>query len=312
MVPLAHGGDGGGSIRAPASWNGLFGLKPSRGRVSNAPDEADPWAGMICRHVLTRSVRDSALLLDWLSRCDGGDPYVAPATPRPYAEEVGASPAGLRVGWLDRDPLGGAVDPACAAAVRDTARRLEDAGCIVEESFPAAYAEIDFPAMSSIANTWIAYQIATLIRRTGVVPDDADFMPGTRQALAAGRTMSGADYVAAVERMHAWSRRMKDWWRDFDLLIAPTMPTSAPTFADIEALDLSDPVRRYDTIAFTAPFNMTGQPAASVPGAWRADGLPVGVQLIAGLGREDLIFRAAAHLETAAPWAGRRPRLWAD
>lgn len=307
MVPLAHGGDGGGSIRIPSAFNGLFGLKPSRGRVSNAPAEADPWGGLVCRHVLTRSVRDSALLLDWLSRPGPGDPYAALATPNPYLSEVHGDVAGLRVGVLTHNPLGGPVDPECARAVTAAGTCLQMAGCVVEEACPSAYAEMNPALFGTVVTAWVAYEIEDLIRRTGVEPAPGDLSPASAAALAAGRTLPASAYVAAMEAIHAWSRQMRVWWADYDILLTPTTPTPPPTLASLEAPDAKDPNRAFNAVAFTAPFNMTGQPGASIPMGWSSNGLPIGVQAVADLGREDLLFRIAGALEQAAPWADRRP-----
>ncbi|MDR3507328.1 MAG: amidase [Caulobacteraceae bacterium] len=307
MVPVAHGGDGGGSIRIPASHNGLFGLKPSRGRVSNAPLEADPWGGLVCRHVLTRSVRDSALLLDWLSQPGIGDPYAAPKTPLAYLDEVAGSVKGLRVGLLDHSPLTGPVDPQCAAAVHATGAILSAAGCQVEIAHPAAYAELNPMWLMTVITAWVGYEIEDLIRRTGVEPGPGDLMEPAQTALMAAKTLPATAYVAAMEAIHAWSRRMKAWWADYDILLTPVMPSPAPTLAYYESAASKEPVAAVAGVGFTAPFNMTGQPAASIPAAMSADGLPIGVQAIADFGREDLLFRLAGHLERATPWIDRRP-----
>lgn len=307
MTPLAHGGDGGGSIRIPSSFNGLFGLKPSRGRVSNAPLEADPWGGMVCRHVLTRSVRDSALLLDWLSRPGPGDPYAAPVTALPYQAETTADISGLRVGVLTHSPLGVAVDKECAQAVVAAGVLLQGMGCVVEEAYPDAYAQLDPTWMRTVMTAWIAYELEDLIRRTGVEPGPGDLMAPAAAALAAGRAMPVTTYITALEAAHAWSRRMKSWWRDYDLLLTPTSAMLPPTLASVQDPLNQDANRTFRAVAFTAPFNMTGQPAASIPMGWSESGLPIGVQAVADFGREDLLFRVAGAIERAAPWTERRP-----
>lgn len=307
IVPVAHGGDGGGSIRIPAGYNGLFGLKPSRGRVSNAPLEADPWGGLVCRHVLTRSVRDSALLLDWLSRPGPGDPYVAPPARRSYLDEVGAGVRGLRIGLLTSHPLGGSLDPECAEAVRGTGKLLADLGCEVEETSPAAFGDLDPQWLGTVVTAWIAFELEELIRRTGVEPGEGDLMPAAAASLVVGRRMPVTTYLAAMENIHAWSRRMKAWWADYDILILPTSPAPAPLLADLAA----DPNNAVQGVALTAPFNMTGQPAASIPAGFSVHGVPVGVQAVADLGREDLIFRLASAIEAAQPWSERKPPVCA-
>lgn len=307
MVPVAHGGDGGGSIRIPAAFNGLFGLKPSRGRVSNAPAEADPWGGLVARHVLTRSVRDSALLLDWLSRPGPGDPYAAPSGGQPYLDGMYGGVTGLRVGLLTTNPLGGPVQRECAQAVVAAGAALQQAGCVVEEAHPAAYAQMDPQWFGTVITAWVAYELEDLIRRTGVEPGPGDLMAPAAAALKAGRVMPATAYVAATEAIHAWSRRMKAWWADYDVLLTPTSPVLPPSLASLQAPPTDDPNRSLNAVAFTAPFNMTGQPAASIPMGWSDGGLPIGVQAVADFGREDLLFRLAAVLEQASPWADRRP-----
>ncbi|WP_304170617.1 amidase [Phenylobacterium aquaticum] len=307
IVPVAHGGDGGGSIRIPAGYNGLFGLKPSRGRVSNAPLEADPWGGLVCRHVLTRSVRDSALLLDWLSKPGVGDPYAAPAAARAYLDEVRAGVRGLKVGLMTHHPLGGALDPECVAAVRLMGQRLAEAGCVVEEASPPAFANLRPEWLGVVVTAWIAHELEDLIRRTGVEPGPGDLMPAAAGALAAGRKLPAPVYIATMEAIHAWSRTMKAWWADHDILLMPTSPYVAPRLDVLAA----DPGNAAMGVSLTAPFNMTGQPAASIPGGWSALGLPIGVQAIADFGREDLIFRIAGALEDMAPWTDRKPGVCA-
>ncbi|CAO4172249.1 Indoleacetamide hydrolase [Methylorubrum populi] len=308
MVPVAHAGDGGGSIRVPSAFNGLFGLKPSRGRVSNAPLEADAWGGLVCRHVLTRSVRDSALLLDHVSRPGPGDPYVAPAAAGPYRDEVCGGVRGLRVGILRHSPLGGPVDPECTDAVARAGRLLEEAGAAVEESHPGAYQAFQGEDFVKIVMSWVGYEIEDLIRRSGVEPEEGDLSPPVLSALEVARSLPATRYVAAMEAIHAWSRRMKAWWQDFDILLAPVSPWVAPVLGSARAQPV-EPPDALNALAFTAPFNATGQPAASIPMGWTPAGLPVAVQAVAALGREDLLFRVAGSIERLAPWAHRKPAL---
>jgi amidase len=317
MVPMAHAGDGGGSIRVPSSHCNLFGLKPARGRVSLGPDEAEGWAGLIMRHVLAHSVRDSAAALDVLQGYMTGDWYTAPPPARPYLDEVGANVGQLRVGVRTRAPLDIAVvDPECAAAVANAARLLESLGHTVEEATPAA---LDEPTMmevfTAVMFTALRADLAELGEQIGRPITSEDVEAGTWGTFEAGAGIDGASYVRALTKMHAWNRRMAAWWEDdgYDVLLTPTCAEPPPLLGD-----LIDPAagtaRQLPFAMFTAPFNVTGQPAMSVPLHWSDTGssvLPIGVQLVAATGREDLLLRLAAQLEAARPWADRRPPVHA-
>jgi amidase len=315
MVALGHGGDGGGSIRIPASMCGLFGLKPTRGRVSLGPDTGEDWSGLVVRHVITRSVRDSASVLDVLAGAMHGDPYAAAPPPRPFAREVGDERRRLRIGVrASRAPAGLAeVAPECVDAATDAAELLQSLGHDVVDDSPDALDDLAaLASFSVIQATAVAHDVDALSRVAGraVGPDDVESL--TWALHEAGRAISAAEYVAAREVMHAWSRRVAPWWnRDggFDLLLTPTTAEPAPLLGDIDA-DGPNPERALARIVpfgiFTAPFNVTGQPAVSVPLRTSA-GLPIGVQLVAASGREDLLLRVAAELETARPWPGVAP-----
>ena len=324
MVALGHAGDGGGSIRIPASACGLFGLKPTKGRISLGPDHGESWAGFVQRHVLTRSVRDSAAVLDALEGPMPGDPYFAPSPPRPFLEEVGADPGRLRIGVrrtaaADLAP----TDPVCLAALDDAAQLLESLGHDVEEASPAALDETELLHFFFIVlNTYVVADVRDLERRTGrtVGPDDVE--PLTWLYYEQGLRNSGIDYLEAIDAAHAWTRRVCSWWASeemggsgFDLLLTPTMAEPPPKIGDVVGTK-EDPergmVRATPFAAYTAPFNITGQPAISVPLYWGTEAeLPIGVQLAADHAREDVLLRVAAQLEAARPWADRRPAVHA-
>ncbi|GIU88733.1 MAG: 6-aminohexanoate-cyclic-dimer hydrolase [Acidimicrobiia bacterium] len=318
MVPVGHAGDGGGSIRIPASMCGLFGLKPARGRVSLGPHEGESWGGFVCRHVLARSVRDSAAVLDVLQGYMPGDPYTARPPARPYAQEVGADPGRLRIG-LRTETAGhlAPTDPECVAAAEDAARLLESLGHVVEPASPAA---LDEAALMETFSTIMLGALAAELEELGVVagrpvgPDDVEPLTWMYAEMAAGIT-AGA-YVRALAEAHRWARRVVSWWFDggFDLLLTPTMAEPPPRIGDVAAR-ADDPYRAASRAvpfaAYTAPFNVTGQPAASVPTYFAASGLPIGVQLVAAPDREDVLVRVGAQLEQARPWAGRRPPVHA-
>jgi amidase len=318
MVPLGHAGDGGGSIRIPASMNDLFGLKPSRGRISLGPDEAESWAGLVMRHVITHTVRDSAAVLDELQGYMTGDWYTAPAPSGSYANEVGAEPGKLRVGVRRESPSHIAhVDSECIAAVEDAAALLESLGHSVEDAAPAALDE------GTILETFTPILLAScradlndLAEKAGRPLTADDVEPLTWGYAEAAQGIDAASYIGALAKMHAWNRRMASWWLDdgFDLLLTPTMAEPPPAIGDLG--DMSDGgvhagARALPFAVFTAPFNITGQPAMSVPLYVAASGLPIGVQLVAAPFREDVLFRLAAQLETARPWKDRVPPIHA-
>jgi amidase len=310
MVPLGHGGDGGGSIRIPSSMCGLFGLKPSRGRISLGPDEAESWAGLVMRHVLTRSVRDSAAVLDILQGYMPGDWYTAPLPARPYLDECSASPAQLRVGVRSQAPLGAAVvDPECIAAVEDAAGLLESLGHSVEEASPGGLDDPTFlVTFSAVMQASVRADLMDLADKLGrpVTADDVE--PGTWELFEQGAGIDAGSYLRSLEQMHNGVRAVIGWWLNdgFDLLLTPTMAEPPPAIGD-----MSDAGRALHFAIFTAPFNVTGQPAMSVPLYAAESGLPVGVQLVAAPFREDVLFRVAAQLEQARPWANRIPPVHA-
>jgi amidase len=323
MVPLGHAGDGGGSIRIPSSACGLFGLKPTRGRVSLGPDVGESWAGLVQRHVLTRSVRDSAAVLDVLEGPMPGDPYFAAPPARPFLDEVGADPGRLRIGLRTTAAAGMAdTDPACAAAAHDAARLLGELGHHVEDGSPAALDETELMGMFLVVlTTSVVADIRDIEAKAGQPVGEDDVEPLTWVYYEQGLQATGAQYLEAVTEAHRWSRRVAQWWAPtdeggagFDLLLTPTMAEPPPKIGDVVGTK-DDPwhgmARATPFAAYAAPFNITGQPAMSVPLSWSDDGLPIGVQLVAPYGREDVLLRVAAQLEAARPWADRRPPVHA-
>ncbi|MGH2686082.1 MAG: amidase [Actinomycetota bacterium] len=310
MVPAAHANDGGGSIRIPASECGLVGLKPTRGRVSLGPDFGDMYSGLIAELAVTRSVRDTAAILDEVAGWRPGDPYeVAPPT-RPFIEEVGADPGRLRIGVLIEAENGVHAD--CVAAADDAARLLESLGHAVETSSPAALHEGDAFTTSFITlwSAGAAWDIEYWERKTGAPIGADDVEPLTWALVETGRSFNAAQYLSAVESLQAWSRRMASWFAEFDLLLTPTLAEPPPPLGEFDS-PAENPLhglfRAASLVPFTPPFNVTGQPAISLPLHWNDAGLPIGVQLAAGFGREDVLLQVASQLEEARPWAGRRP-----
>ncbi len=309
ILPATHGSDGGGSIRIPASCCGLFGLKPSRGRVSAAPG-GEGWGGLSINHALTRSVRDSALLLDIACQPQPGDPYWLDPPATPFLAEIGADPGRLRIGFTDSTLMSGVLAAPCAKAVRDAATLCAALGHTVEEVRPDA----DFEAMSAHANTLVTASIAGMLeaegerRGTPVRQDEVESL--TWLLYQTGRQTSGIQAANALSAMQALSRRLAMFFEDYDILILSTLgkPPVPVGSIDTNAADLTDYAQRlYGFIPNTQAFNIGGQPAMSVPLAWSDDDLPIGVQFVARGGREAVLFRLAAQLEAAQPWFERRP-----
>ncbi len=312
IVAVGHANDGGGSIRIPASECGLVGLKPSRGRVSLAPDAGESWMGSTIDGVVTRSVRDTAAMLDLLSGYEPGDPYTAPPFARPLFDELGHVPGRLRIGVLDRPPLGAAGHHECTAAARAAGALLTALGHHVDDAFPAAIGDPSFAShFRTIVATWTANDLATLEQTLGREAGPDDVEADNLSLARLGRGVTGPQYVAAMVEVHRWSRNVLSWWHPddgsagYDLLVTPTIAVPPPRIGY-----LSEPGqggRIFELLQYTAQFNVTGQPAISLPLHWPADGLPVGVQLVAAYGREDLLVQVAAQLEEALPWADRVP-----
>ncbi|MDQ3146951.1 MAG: amidase [Actinomycetota bacterium] len=302
MVPAAHGNDMGGSIRTPASECGLVGLKPTRARTSLGPSFGEYWGMLTHEGVLTRSVRDTAGLLDAIAGPMPGDPYSAPLPARPFADEVGADPGRLRVGVRTAMPeLGTPPHADCVAAVEVAVTLLDSCGHDVSASSPAALDESSAAGMV-LFPVAIARDLERWSERTGEPIGSGDVEPWNWNLAELGRSVSATQYLAAVEMLQSWTRRLAAWWEEgFDLLLTPTMPVVPPVIGTVAAED----VIAYG--CFTTPWNITGQPAISLPLHHAPDGLPVGVQLVAAYGREDLLLRVAAQLEQAAPWADRWP-----
>ncbi|MBM4269494.1 MAG: amidase [Deltaproteobacteria bacterium] len=312
MVAVAHGNDMGGSIRAPASACGVVGLKPTRGRSSLGPDFGDHWWQLTHEHVLTRSVRDTAGVLDAISGMAPGDPYTAPPPSRPFTEEVGRPPGKLRIGFRVRLP--GREDeahPDCVAAVDATARLLESLGHHVEASSPQA---LDDPAGLGAGGVLSLVSVARELDRwrdrTGKEIGQADLETTTWAAAEIGRGVSGADFMRASDQANRLSRGLASWWADgFDVLLTPTLGDPPAPLGWLAAGD--EPFVSLDRwgrfLPFTMPFNLSGQPAISLPLCWSDSGLPIGVQLVAAYAREDILLRLAAQLEEARPWRDRRP-----
>ncbi len=314
MVAVGHANDGGGSIRIPASECGLVGLKPSRARVPLGPAYGDVMGGLVCELAVTRSVRDTAAVLDAVAGPMSGDPFAAPTPVRPYVEEVGADPGRLRIGLQTTAPGGGTeVHPDCVAAAEATGRLLESCG---HDVIPTTVEALEDTRLTQhFVLVWSAGTAYDLDHhwpeRLGRAITADDVEPLTWALAEMGRAGSAADFLAARDWLQACARRMADWYDSgFDLLLTPTIAEPPPKLGELDS-PADDPfqglLRAASLVPFTPAFNATGQPAISLPLHWNDDGLPIGTQLVAPYGREDVLIRVAAQLEAAAPWADRRP-----
>lgn len=310
IVPAAHASDGGGSIRVPASCCGLFGLKPTRGRNPAGPDLGEGWGGMSTAHAITRSVRDSAALLDATAGPDVGDPYWAPPPARPFAEEVGADPGRLRIAVSAEAPNGAAVHPDCVAAMDDAARLCAELGHRVEPATPPYEPDAMGEATSAVIGANVMAAIARRAQALGRAPsaDDVERMTWALAELGAG--VDGPAYVAAIQTLHRIGRRVARWFLDHDVLLTPQLAKPPLAIGAIDTMTEDREAYRAEIasfVAFPVLSNVTGAPAMSVPLFWNGDGLPIGVQFVGRFGDEATLFRLAAQLEAARPWAERRP-----
>ena len=329
LVPMAHGGDGGGSIRIPASCCGLFGLKPTRGRNPIGPDIAEGWHGLVSEHALTRSVRDSAALLDATCGPDLGAPYFAAPPERPFLEETTRAPGKLRIAFSAAPMLGHSVSADCIESVHAAARLCESLGHTVVEAAP----EVDRHSITRAYLTIVAVEAAAEIRlageRIGRAPDPDEFEPGTWVLGQIGGKTTAVDYAVAAHRIQAFARAVARWFESYDVLLTPVLgspplPIGAlatkpgelialrvlrtiPSGAVMHKLLDQIADTAFDFAGFTAVANLSGAPAMSVPLHWNAQSLPIGVQFVGRYGDEAGLFRLAAQLEQARPWAGKVP-----
>jgi amidase len=296
LAPAAHGSDGGGSIRIPASCCGLFGIKPARGRVSPAPYGG--LEGFSTSGPLTRTVLDSAALLDVMAGYETGDPYWAPPPERPFADEIGVDPGPLRIALTTSPPIDAPVAPECVAAAEDAASLLTELGHSVEEATPAWGGDRLFLLFMRV------WQVGPALHEK----DPELFEPNNRALIESAGKTTAVEYVLATAELRGLARRIVAFFDDYDLLLTPTL---AQPPVPIGALDDEDPWQAFRNAGRFTPFtqvaNITGLPAVSVPLSWSDDGLPIGVQLVGRPAGEATLFRVSAQLEQARPWRERRP-----
>jgi amidase len=313
ILPVAHASDGGGSIRIPASASGVFGLKPTRARNPLGPDRGEGWGGFSCGHVLSISVRDSAVMMDAIHGPEASSPYVAPPPERPFSQEVGRDPGRLRIAFTDKSPYGDAIDPEIAAAVREAAHLLEALGHQVEERAPTLAAD---PAvvMTTIVGGNTAVTVRMIEQRVGRAMAEDDLEILTLAHAHNAQKTTATDYVAAQLAAFQISRGLATFFETCDVFLSPTLCAPPLRIGELNTMlqDLSHiaPIlRRY--MPGTSMFNMSGQPAMSVPLAWNKAGLPLGMMFAGKFGDEGTLFRLAGQLEQVHPWKDKRPPLCA-
>lgn len=311
IVPAAHASDGGGSIRTPASCCGVFGMKPSRGRVSLAPFAGEGWGGLSQQHAVTKSVRDSALLLDIASAPQLGDPYWAPPPARPFLEEVSRDPGKLRIAFSTAALTYGKLEAPIAAAVKDTAKLLESLGHHVEElpTLPG-----DFTAMALAVTTGVQGSVCSALLRAQtqrgrpITLDDVESL--TLSMFEQGQQNTAVAYYDAIQTIHAVGRQISSVFETYDVVMLSTLgQLPVPLgWMNTNAADLSGYGEKlYSFMPNTQQFNVTGSPSMSMPLAWSDDGLPIGIMFSGRNGDEATLFRLAGQLEKARPWAHKKP-----
>ena len=314
-VPVAHANDGGGSIRIPASCNGLVGLKPSRGRVSVGPDSGDALFGMGCELAVTRTVRDTAALLDAVAGPFPGDPFVIAGPERPWSEEVGANPGRLRIAVHTESWAGSWVDPEVVRVVEEVAAALEAAGHHVDRATPVIAWDPLLEANLVLWTSFLAHAVTGIESMTGRTAGPDNLERTSWACVQHGRSLTALDLCTALDSVNALSRSVGRFFGDYDLLLTPTMNTPAHLLgkmdadADLTATEWTNQL--FDAFSFTSIFNQTGAPAVSLPLGESSQGLPIGVQLAGPSNSEALLIRVAAQLEETLPWAGRRPGVHA-
>ena len=313
IVPAAHGSDGGGSVRIPASNCGLFGFKATRARLPDGPYYGEGWAGMAIDGFLTRSVRDTALLLDVTEGADLGAPYVAPPLAMTFRQALDARPGRLRIALCDTSLTGKPVHTECQNAVHAAGKQLADMGHDVTLARPTADTESMMHAWTVIVGCGAALGVRKTVTARGRPLQEGELEGVTLGAIEFAKTISGERYLECVGQIHLYGRQMAAFFQGHDILLTPTMaepPAKIGRFShdrtDYEAYRTGpDGVFAYSP--FAAAFNASGQPAASVPLHWTADGLPCGIHLAAAYGEDALLMSLCADLERALPWSDRRP-----
>ena len=313
IVPMAHASDGLGSIRIPAACCGLVGLKVTRDRNLNLPDGTDYAIGFVVDHVVTRTVRDSAAMLDATGKPEIGDPYPAPPKARPYMEEIEQSPGRLRIAWSSETASGRPIDPEIQAALERTAALLQGLGHeVVEQGMGIDYRAL-YTARGPVSGANFAAMMGRLIDEIGREPEPHELEPLTWAALKGGRKVTGEQALRGMQELRMLNRQTLTFFNDWDIYLSPVLGTPVPEvgFIDPVALEPRELNRRQGQVfPFTPPSNFSGQPSLSLPLEMSASGLPVGMMFTARYADEATLFRLAAQLEKEAPWQRRRPQIW--
>jgi amidase len=313
IVPMAHASDGLGSIRIPAACCGLVGLKVTRDRNPNLPDGFDYATGFVVDHVVTRTVRDSAAMLDATGIPEPGSPYPAPPKERPYLEEITRSPGKMRIAWSSETPSGRPIDPEVQAALERTADKLRALGHeVIERGLGIDYRAL-YAARGPVSGANFAAGMARLIAQVGREPEPDELEGLTWAALKGGRKVSGADAMRSLQELRMLNRVTLQAFEDIDVYLSPVMGTPVPLVGEMDPVRMEprDVNRRQgEVFPFTPPFNFSGQPSLSLPLEQSANGLPIGMMLTSKYADEATLFRLAAQLEKELPWAQRRPRVW--
>ncbi len=312
LVAAGHANDGGGSIRIPASCCGLVGLKPTRGRNSLAPGYGDIAGGLICEHVVTRSVRDSAAFLDATAGSMPGDPYAPNPGQRPFADEVTRDPGQLRIGFGTVGLNGVTAHPDCIAGTQQVAHLLEQLGHVVEQASPTIDSERLFKSFGQVMTGYLGWSIQSWSQRIGRTPEEKYFEPVTWRMYEHSLQQSSADYLLAWQELQSCCREFAEFFRTYDLWLTPTLlqpPVPLDYFAYSYETRHQHNARLGDFTGFTLMANATGQPAVSLPLHWNRENLPIGVHMTGRYGDEATLLRLAAQLEQAQPWSHRRPPI---
>jgi amidase/6-aminohexanoate-cyclic-dimer hydrolase len=309
VVPMAHGSDGGGSIRIPASCCGVFGFKPTRSRVPLGPAQFEGWNGMAHHHALTVSVRDSAALLDLTGGQELGSPYFSPLPDRPFLEAAQSDPGSLKIALIATAPDGITIDPECKSAALAAAKLCESLGHKIDEVTLPVDARLARGAFLDVLHVSIARVLDDAATRLGRSVTEQDVETVTWATFAAGRNTSSVAYSRAIATLHQIGLAMADFHQKYDVVLSPTL---AKPPVPLGELSLSQEVAKWGKAVmefspFTALYNITGEPSMSVPLHWTSDGLPVGVLFSGRFGEDAVLFRLAAQLERAQPWAIRKP-----
>jgi len=312
MVAAAHANDGGGSIRVPSSCCGLVGLKPTRGRNPLGPEIGDVANGLLCDHVVTRSVRDSAAILDATAGPAPGDPYFPAPPEHPFAEEAAMAPDRLRIGFGTMPLTGVPAHPDCVNAAESAAKLCEDLGHDVVEASPSLDGKRLFKAFGSVWAGFLCWAIKDWARRSGRAIEEDLFEPATWRTYLHGERLTSGDYLMAVQDVQRASRDAAAFFSDYDIWLTPTLaqPPVPLGYFDYTPETREQHIERLgEYTGFTLIANASGQPGISLPLYWNEDDLPIGVQLLGRYGDEATLIRLAGQLEQARPWSERRPTV---